>query len=128
MKKSKFCITYEIITEESAQYGCSAEHGWWLPGHWEYTLEGPNGRNEQVLADAKAGHFDLGLRTAIRAARDLGATCEIQTCMDWLSARSVDPPYDRANIEDGESRFYTFHATGCSAGTLARIARLLQSH
>ena len=123
---ARFEITYSVVTEESAQEGCSAEHGWWMPGGWEYPLEDSAGCHEQVLDEAKSGQFGLSLRDFVKSAKDLGALCEIQAWRGSLSACSVDPPCDRANLEQGESRYYTIHVSGCSEGTIARIRRLLE--
>jgi len=124
--KAKASITYEVITDESAENGDMAEHGWWLPGGWEHPLEDTDGWHDDVLAEAQAGEFDLEVGRAVRAAVELGAIHEIQILGDGLSARSVDAPCDRACIEDGEHRFYWLHVKGCSPGTLARIARVLR--
>lgn len=117
-------ITYSVTTHESAENGDHAEHGWWLPGGWEFPLADEKGDHPEVLAEARAGEFDLTIGDAIRAAIGLGAVHEVQVEHDGLSARSVDPPCDRAFIEDGESRTYTLHIK-CSKGSAKRIARLL---
>jgi len=137
--KATFSITYEVITEESAANGDHAEHGWWTPGGWEYPL-GADGTTEARetteadrqarIAEARAGEFDLSLRDAIRAARDLGCSeFEAQPNCGSLggcfSCRSVDPPNDRAYFEQGESRYYCLHGDHLSPGSIRRIARLL---
>lgn len=97
-------IAYSVVTEESAREGDVADHGWWQPGGWEYSLE--NNR-EAVLAEAQAGLYDLELRDGLKHALELGC-CEGQDNGDGsLSVRSVDPPNDRAFFELGESREFT---------------------
>jgi hypothetical protein len=125
MPKAHSCVTYEVTIEESAAEGCVAEHGWWMPGGWEYPLEDGEGYHEGTLNDARVGMFDLSVTDGIKHALDLGATYEVTVNGDSLTACSVDPPLDRANIEDGEERHYTLHISGCSAGTIARCAKLL---
>jgi len=114
-------ITYSVTTPESAENGEHAEHGWWLPGGWEHPLEDADGYHESVLEEAKAGDFDLSVEDAVEAAISLGAVHEIQVDGTYLSARSVDAPLDRANIEDGESRYYTLHVEDASPEELQSI-------
>lgn len=125
MKKHKCSITYEIITEESAQEGDVAEHGWWMPGYCEYPLRDANGQHDETLADANNGVFNLDLRTAITNAMDLGCT-EMNICDNRLSIRSVDAAADREYFEEGESRYYTLHIEGVSKGTVDRVVELFR--
>lgn len=119
-------IGYTVTTPESVEYGDYAEYGWWLPGGWEYPLRDSKGQHPDILERGHAGEFDLTVGEGIRAALDLGATQEIQLVGGTISSRSINPLTDRANIERGESRYYVLHITGVSAGTLARIKRLLE--
>ena len=117
-------FTYTVTTDESAEIGEWAEHGWYLPGGWEYPLETWEGDRDDGLIDrARAGEFDQPVGEAIMAARELGCS-HVELCWDGLSVQTVDPPLDRANIEQGEERAYTLHVSGISAGTARRIARL----
>lgn len=116
----KATITYEVTTHESAAEGANSEHGFWLPGGWEHALEDSDGHHAEVLEQSKAGLFDISLREALKAAADLGATHEIQISGTEVSARSVDPPCDRAFLEDGESRQYAIHID-CGTPLRARL-------
>lgn len=117
----KATITYEVITQESAEHGDVEEHGWWLPGGWEHALSDALGDHPELLREAQSGAFDLELGDAIRAALDLGC-CEVSPGERSISVRSVDPLGDRRYMEDGEERFFTLHVNGISPGTVARIA------
>lgn len=55
-----FRVTYEIVTDESAEHGDAAEIGFMLPGGWYVTLE-------QALAD-KEGDYSMTLREAVSLA------------------------------------------------------------
>lgn len=115
----KATITYSVTTEESAQDGDHAEHGWWVGGY-EYALQDEDGYHENRIAEARAGDFDLDWRDAIQSAFNLGATHEIEVNGSEVSSRSVDPPCDRAFFEDGESREYTLHIE-CKTPLRARL-------
>jgi hypothetical protein len=119
-------ITYEITTPESAEDGDVAEHGFWTPGGWEHVIEDATGSNAVTLAEARDGEYDLTIGTALRAALELGAVHEIERHPRGLSARSIDPAQDRSFFENGESRTYALHVKGVSAGTAARITRVLK--
>lgn len=107
--KAHGTITYSVTTEESAEHGDHAEHGFWMPGGWEDAVEDANGRHADVVEASRVGEYDLSLRDAVRHAIDLGAVNEIQVCGSRVTAYSYDPPCDRAFIEDGESRLYAVH-------------------
>ena len=120
------CITYSVTTHESAENGEHAEHGWWLPGGWEHALETVHGHNDDVLAEAKAGEFDLPLKEAIEHALDLGCT-QGEAHLTSLSVSSVDPPCDRAFLEDGESRHYTLHVDNLTPLRMRLVKSYLKS-
>lgn len=96
MAKILACITYDVVTEESAQDGDTSDNGFWLPGGWKHSL-GIEGN----LEDARNGGFDFEFKDAMREARDHG--CH----EDGGSAfYSVDPDIDYGT---GEETRYAFH-------------------
>ena len=117
--KAKFSITYATVTPESAEYGDYAEHGWIMPGYWQYPLENSEGYNENVLEQAKTGEFNLSLSDAINFARELGI---YGNDGNWFS--TIDPSED---YQTGESTMYSLHLENITESTRNRIARLLQS-
>jgi len=120
----KASFTYSVITEESAEHGDHAEHGWILPGGWEYPLESDleSVDGEQTLSDAKKGYFDISdLSEAVSYAQSLGIC---QDSGDWMD--SVDP--DSGDYSTDEQRFYSMHIEGVTAATYNRIVRLVQNY
>ena len=111
-------FTYDKTTCESAASGSFSEHGWLLPGMWEYPIEDEDGYYESTLEYAKNGKFDLtDLGEVINFAESLGI-CEDSG--NWLS--SIDPDID---YQSGENTFYSLHIEGVTASTYNRIKRLL---
>jgi hypothetical protein len=117
-------ITYNITTEESAIEGCYSEHGWWMPGGYEYPLEDEDGYHEDILSNAKNGDFDLDFGDAIYYAKELNCT-DISMNGKGLSITSEDAPIDRDYLEKGKVRQYTVHID-CSEGSAKRIAKLFK--
>lgn len=116
---ARFCITYEVVTEESAEHGDMADHGFYGPGGWKYSMNNDHQRAD-IMANPR--DYDVSLREAVESARSLGC-CDLERCCPGeLRASSVDPEPD---YETGENRFYTVHFEA-SAGTIDRIARLLR--
>ena len=112
--KARFC--YQTVTPESAEHGDFADHGFYLPGGWKFSL------NE--LGDKASEGVDLvqdngySLRDVIQAAKDLGI--QSQPDADWF--------YSHPSIEDystGEEVSYSLHIEGVTDSTYGRIARLL---
>jgi len=118
----KASITYDITTPESAEEGCTAEHGWWMPGGWEHALEDDDGYHDDVLEAAQKGDFDLEIGEAIRAAIDHGCI-EVQNNGKSLSAYSLGENQD---MHTGGYTRHCLHIDGCSEGSIKRIERLLK--
>ena len=111
-------FTYEVITPESAGYGEAAEHGWIMPGHWEYPLQDDDGYHREVIDQAQRGDFDItDLSEAVSFAQSLGICCDTG---GWLE--SIDP--DRDYTTGAETR-YAMHIEGVTPSTANRIARLV---
>ena len=116
----KASFTYEVITEESATNGEAAEHGWILPGYWEFPLQDSEGYHDNILADARSGEFDCtDLREVVGFAQELGIGRSEGA--DWLY--SDDP--DHGDYTTDEQRFYSLHLGGVTDSSRRRILRLI---
>lgn len=102
-------VTYEIVTEESAEHGDAAERG--------FDLE----REEMDLDELE------------RLIKDRGFSEPSSSRLDdrmWFSTST--PLQDRAYFEDGESKFYSLHINSVNGETptiadyadVARMARI----
>lgn len=129
-------VTYEVTTPESRAKGEAVARGYHLPGGWEHEIEDDLGRYEDVIAEARAGGFDLRIGVALREAFKLGITHGVTLFSGGLRAVTGSPPPDHFQpseaddpwdyVEDGEERSYVLTIEGVSDGTRARIARLLE--
>ena len=118
----KASFTYQIVTEESAENGDFAEHGWILPGRWEFPLQDDDGHHEDILAQARSGEFDLtGLSEVVSFAKSLGIYTGKGA--DWFY--SVD---DDLDCSTGERRSYCLHLEGVTPASKARILKLIQDY
>ena len=117
--KAKFSITYQTVTPESAEQGDYSQHGWIMPGYWQYPLADDDGQHDDVLEQAKSGEFDLSLSEAVSFAQSLGIYDNSGS--SWF--QSVDPDQD---YQTGEDTFYSLHVEGVTPSTYNRIAKLLQ--
>jgi len=120
----KASFTYSVITQESAEHGDHAEHGWILPGGWEYPLDGDD--HDSVLDQARNGDFDeTDLSSAISYAQSLGICQDMESSSgNWLD--SIDP--DNGDYSTDEQRFYSMHIEGVTPSTYKRIVRLVQDY
>jgi hypothetical protein len=123
--KSKFCITYEIVTPESAEDGEFAEIGWYGPGGWTYPLSDTDPERQARLVEARSGDFDLSLRDAFKSALRLGvAGGGWNEWSDGLGFACYTSS-DDVSARDGSVTRYCLHGSHLSAGSVARIRRLL---
>jgi hypothetical protein len=128
-------VTFETVTEASAEHGDHADHGWIHPDTeaQRSLCKGGKRMYERNLRMARAGRFDWpSLRAAI-------AFIEDNTSGSWdygqvdsrLTLRKCSDGYDivmgRNGYEYGESVSHTLHVDGVSDGTLARICRYLEN-
>lgn len=124
---AKIVITYETITPESAEQGEAESQGWYLPGGWFHALRDSDGDHPAVLAEARAGAFDMRLSEALKEAESLGCySAQLDTFRDGrcrLTIRSEDA--DHGDYSTAEETFYMLHVCDISAGTAARIKRVL---
>ena len=116
----KVNFTYQTVTPESAAIGDVAEHGWIMPGMWEYPLQDDSGHHESVLDQAQKGDFDItDLAEAINFAESLGIYYDSG---NWLD--SVDPDID---YQSGEETTYSMHIEGVTPSTYNRIVAYLNN-
>jgi hypothetical protein len=123
-------ITYEVITEESAKHGDTADNGWIHP---ETELRrsltiGGNRMRERNIRMARAGKFNWTLRDAIKFI-DSQCCAEIEGDdgdIDRLYVRAMGEYYSQAY--QGEQVNYGLHIEGVSSGTVDRLARVLRAN
>ena len=123
-REMKASITYQVVTYESCSRGDQAEHGWYLPGGWKFALEDEEGWHDGVMAEARAGEFDLEVGEAIREAISLGI-CEPSDSV--IQYGSFFHTADAHQDMDGNHTSYSLHIKGVTGSSLRRIARLLRS-
>lgn len=112
----KICFTYNVVTNESAENGDYAEHGWITPGHWKYALEDEAGYHDDTLEEARKGEYDLhDLREALSFAESLGISAK-------YDLTSADPDID---YSDGSETQYAMHIEGVTPSTYKRILSLM---
>lgn len=114
-------ITY-MVSED----GECVETGFWMPGGWEHAIRhGEEAFVQEVLEEARGGCFNLTLRDALKAAKELGIVHEVSTSDHFLAAYSVSPQCDRDYLERGKERYYSLHVES-TKGSIARVAKLLK--
>src|SRR5690606_29616693 len=102
----KATITYDVVTDESAEHGDTVENGWWSPGGWHDALRGRDGQqNEAILHDARNGAYDLPLYEAFKYAKDLGCS-ELVVCGSRVSIGSEQ---GHVNACSGDTFNYALH-------------------
>ncbi len=115
----KAWITYQKVTEESAQDGDCSEHGFYAPGGWEFPLEVVGKEAGRIKADNV-----LRVKEAIGWA--MGRGWEASSCPnagpgDWWT--TVDEAQD---YRTGESTTYSLHLDDkVTPSSWRRINRLL---
>lgn len=112
-----FYVTFDVVTEESAEHGEADRRGWWGPGGWEYDdkPESPAYSFDPDDFDVDE-HADLGgsiVEWAVKLLRDEGATHFSGS--DWFS---TEPELD---IHDGSRLTRSFHFHGFSDELMQRV-------
>ena len=103
----RFRVTYDIVTEESAEDGDSADSGFVLPGEWHIDIE-------TAMAD-KAGDYGMILKDAI----DL--CCPSEDCGFWFAESDA-----RINYRTGENETRSLHPPRTiTRASYSRLRRLL---
>lgn len=108
----KVSITYDVTTPESAEHGDTADHGFYGPGGWKYSIADEDfqarvervGR-EQALKDMapEPEVFDSVADAVAFIERD----GPFESGGEWLT--QVDPSGDRAYYERGEDTRLSYH-------------------
>lgn len=107
-------FTYDTVTPESAEDGDFADHGFYEPGGWFYSVaESGYTPEKDSTRPWKIGE----LKRAIESARDLRI---YEDSGSWWS--SVDPDTDYST---GEDTRYSLHVGGVTPATYRRISRAL---
>ena len=118
--KLTWTITYDVVTRESAEHGCSEETGFYVPGGRKFPLDGPDGFSEECLADSKTGAFEQkgDLSDFINCCQGLGV-CHHGDA-DWLY--NLDGEEDYAT---GEVTTYNVHPCPAILRHIKRINEFL---
>ena len=130
-------VTYDIVTEESAQYGDAAERGYIDP-RTERERPTDAGRKrdiERTVRAAKAGRLNWRLRDALAF---IDQQCCAHAESDWTLDEYERPGLavyatDAYETHSTDARpgvtsvNYSLHVDGLSAGSYLRLARLLAS-
>jgi hypothetical protein len=124
-------ITYDTVSEESVVDGATSDNGFITPG--EDRASFANGRKRDVarnISQARRGRYRWTLRNALDFLKRHDGDREVwgaQHNGDSLTVR-VCGEYDPSNASELQAT-YTLHLGGkLSAGTWARLARLLESN
>jgi hypothetical protein len=78
-----YAITYDIVTPDSAEYGDTAERGYWMPGGWRYAQH-----DDGTYPDADLSEYDIKADSIRELAQDAirdGYHCGGQECPRWLT-------------------------------------------
>lgn len=109
--RARFRVTYDTVTEESAELGDYAESGFAAPGGWKFPVEDP-GPHEVTLKEA------IGICGMY--ARSRGPIGGFEDSGSWFSTIDAD-----TNYRTGEDTRYNLHPpdtiTGASYRRLARV-------
>jgi hypothetical protein len=107
---SKFLITYEVVTPESAEHGDTAENGYLMPGGWRQPVE-------TVEMDRDREALEFNLRSAVNY---LG-------CVEDAGSWFVEAD-GRDNYRDGSNTRYSLHPPkNITPSSYGRLARLLKA-
>lgn len=125
-------VTYETVTEESAEHGDFADHGWIAPNEYRVSL-GNAGRNHgKRVRMAQRGRYDwTDLGDAVRFILEKAQYVRSEVDVDvhtWEPGRSwVVRVECECTVEDerrSESVGYSLRVTGLSKGSAERLERL----
>ena len=105
-----FYVTFDVVTEESAEHGEAERRGWWEPGGWEFDdkPETPAYSFDPDDFDEEE-HDEFGsaiVEWAVKLLRDEGATHFSGS--DWFSDEGEQ------DIHDGSRLTRSFHFDGFS--------------
>lgn len=125
----KVSITYEVVSPESAEHGESADHGFYGPGGWRYSLVDDEfqslvsevGHTEAVRKMTPAPEEFEGVEEAIAFLSEYGpfeASCYPPQAGCWLTQADADIDYST-----GEETRLSFHLEGVSPEQHMEIVR-----
>lgn len=114
-----FYVTFDVVTEESAEHGEAERRGWWETGGWEFDEkpEQPAYSFDPDDFDVNE-HADLGgavVEWAVKLLRDESAT--YFSGSDWFS---TEPDLD---MEDGSRMTRSFHFHGFSDELIEQVIK-----
>ena len=119
--KHRITFTYSTTSPESATNGEHADHGFYNPNGWTYSLNDPE-IYKDVMENSSNYDFDGSLSEAIRAAKDLGiAPRSSNDLTQWWS--TIDPIVE--DYGTGETWEYSLHVEGITPSTVNRINKAL---
>lgn len=110
---AKYIMTYDIITQESAEDGDTAEHGWIDSAGTQWPLCDLDGYHPDMLARAGAGEFDQKNTVAfiVQKIKDDG--------MRWTGGWFSSGP--ERNIYSGDETTYHLHVHHKAVESVRRI-------
>lgn len=119
-----FYVTFDVVTEESAEHGEAERRGWWEPGGWEYDDKPEEPAYSFDPADDfdEDEHEDINeaiVDWAVELLDGEGATHFSGS--DWLS---TEPELD---IHDGSRLTRSFHFHGFSDELMQRVIEEMTS-
>ena len=100
---ARFRVTYQTVTEESAEHGDYAESGFAHPRGWRFPVSDP-------------GPHEITLREAVQIAGG-----PFEDCGRWFSTVDAD-----TNYRTGEDTYYSIHPPeAITPASYARLRRIL---
>lgn len=129
-------VTFETVTEESAECGDFADHGWIAPNEYRVSLGGrctTEKRYSKRVRMSQRGRYDWTIGEAVRfildKARYVQSEVDVDVRMGCTALRSwtLTVTVERSQEDEGcaESVGYGLHIDGLSQGTADRLERLL---
>lgn len=119
-----FYVTFDVVTEESAEHGDAERRGWWEPGGWEYDdkpEEPAYSFDPDDFDEAEHGCLDDAiLDWAVKLLNSEGATHSSSS--PWSPRGWVSTDAEK-NHMDGSSMVRSFHFHGFSHALITRIAQ-----
>lgn len=118
-----FYVTFDVVTEESAEHGDAERRGWWMPGGWEYDdkpEEPAYSFDQDDFDEDEHGCLDDAIVDwAVKLLNSEGATHFSGS--DWLN---TEPELD---MQDGSRKTRSFHFHGFSHALITRIVQEVTS-
>jgi len=124
----KVSITYDVTTPESAEHGDHADHGFYGPGGWKYSIADDDFQERVKLVGRQQALVDMTPDPAVfESVEDAVDFIErdgpFESGGEWLT--QVDPSGDRAYYERGEDTRLSYHIDADPAVKAEIIAALV---